>query len=275
MKYKIMLLVFIALFTCANVALAAQLPGFASPFTLNDQTYMPRALIKDMVFVGTGCFEMGDVFSVGDKNERPVHQVCLDGFYIDKTEVIQRAFQEAMGINPSTNKEGDLPVYNVKFKEASEFCEKNDKRLLTEAEWEYAARSGGKKELWAGAGENSFIGEYVWFKGNADKVMPVANRKPNNLGIYDMSGNVWEWVLDVYNKKYYGKSPKNNPKGPGGSGGHVLRGGSYKDSKSDVRTTKRKQQMDKDALKFLNGLSSRSAKQKSSAAVGFRCAKSI
>lgn len=101
-------------------------------------------------------------------------------------------------------------------------------RLPTEAEWEYAARSGGKNEKYAGTSNESELGDYAWYSINSgSKTHPVGQKKPNGLGIYDMSGNVWEWVNDWYDSDYYKNSPKNNPTGPSSGQYRVLRGGSW------------------------------------------------
>jgi len=102
-------------------------------------------------------------------------------------------------------------------------------RLPTEAEWEYAARSGGKSEKYAGTSNESELGDYAWYdKNSGSKTHPVGQKKPNGIGIYDMSGNVWEWVNDWYDSDYYKNSPKSNPTGPSsGKEYKVLRGGSW------------------------------------------------
>lgn len=185
----------------------------------------------------------------GDKgsNEKPVHEVCVDDFYIGKYEVTQGQWKAIMGKNPSLFEDrGDnCPVETVSWNDIQEFINKlNEKtspsiplnkgelremyRLPTEAEWEYAARSEGKNEKWAGTSNESELGDYAWYnKNSGSKTHPVGQKKPNGLGIYDMSGNVWELVNDWYDSEYYKSSPKNNPQGPNSGKGRVLRGGSW------------------------------------------------
>jgi formylglycine-generating enzyme required for sulfatase activity len=194
--------------------------------------------VEGMVFVKGGCYLMGDVFGDGYKDERPVHKVCVDDFYMDKTEVTQMAYREATGENPAYYRGDERPVEKVRLRDAYEYCRKAGKRLPTEAEWEYAARSGGGKERYAGTDDN--IDDYAWHKSNSGgKTHPVGKKNPNGLGLYDMSGNVSEWTADRYGRDYYGKSPRKNPKGPAGGSTVVIRGGS-KDSRPRVlRTTYR------------------------------------
>ncbi|RJR15915.1 MAG: formylglycine-generating enzyme family protein [Nitrospiraceae bacterium] len=199
----------------------------------------------EFVFVKGGCFQMGDTFGDGDADAKPVHEVCVDDFYLGKYEVTQRQWREVMGNNPSYFKNcgDDCPVEQVSWNDVQEFINKlNEKitphsppldkggrkggyRLPTEAEWEYAVRSCGKKEEYSGSDS---IDSVAWYDSNSGrKTHPVGQRSPNGLGIYDMSGNVWEWVQDWYGEKYYGESPKYNPNGPNSGTARVLRGGSW------------------------------------------------
>lgn len=182
---------------------------------------------EGMVYVPMGCFFMVDT------NLKPphVHEVCLSDFFMDKTEVTQDAYQKAVGSNPSSFKGcPNCPVEQVSWDEAKNYCAKLGKRLPTEAEWEYAARSGGTKENYAGASDESRLGEYAWFSGNSGgKTHPVGEKLPNGLGLYDMSGNVWEWVNDWHDGSYYQISRTNNPQGPASGQYKVLRGGSWGD----------------------------------------------
>jgi len=204
--------------------------------------------IEGMVFVKGGCFQMGDMFGDGYSGERPVHEVCVNDFYIGESEVTQKKWEAVMGDNPSVSNTGDdYPVDAVEWEDAQKFIEKLNKktgkkyRLPTEAEWEYAARSKGKKEKFAGTNSEPELGEYAWYDDNSEGVThPVKQKKPNALGLYDMSGNVWEWVYDFYDGDYYKASPKDNPRGPARiTSYHILRGGSWYSEARNVRTTDR------------------------------------
>lgn len=202
----------------------------------------------EFVRVSAGCFQMGDVFGDGKQEERPVHEVCLDDFYIGKYEVTQKQWMEVMGANPSKFPDcgPQCPVEQVSWDDVSRFLDALNKktgmkfRLPTEAEWEYAARSGGKNEKWQGGNDVSFADEYAWHYRNADKIThPAGQKKPNGLGLHDMNGNVWEWVEDIYDKAAYEKHPKKNPVLNAGQGERVVRGGSWGNLPQDVRNTLR------------------------------------
>lgn len=203
--------------------------------------------IPGMVFVKGGCFDMGDTFGDGESDEKPVHKVCLADFYIGKYEVTQKKWNEVMGSNPSNFKNcADCPVEQVSWNDVQGYIDKLNKqmggkyRLPTEAEWEYAARSGGKKEKWAGTSNESELGEFAWSDQNSgSKTHPVGQKRPNGLGLYDMSGNVWEWVADWYGSGYYGNSTEDNPKGPSSGSRRVFRGGGWGDGARYVRSASR------------------------------------
>lgn len=181
---------------------------------------------------------MGDVEGVGQDNEIPLHEVTLKDFSIAKTETTisqWKVFCRATGREIPTaladGKYDNYPVVNVKWAEAVEYTNWLSKvtgksyRLPTEAEWEYAARGGKltKGTIFAGS---SNIDSVAWYVGNSDKAThPVAQKKPNELGLYDMTGNVWEWCLDLYAD--YTSSPANNPRGAATGDGIVFRGGSW------------------------------------------------
>jgi formylglycine-generating enzyme len=201
----------------------------------------------DMVFVKGGCFQMGDTFGDGRADEKPVHQVCISDFYIGKYVVTQAQWVAVMGSNPSTFTGDRRPVEQVSWDDAQDFIAKLNAqtgrryRLPTEAEWEYAARSGGKHEKWAGTSDANLLGNYAWYNNNSGQgTQAVGQKQPNGLGLYDMSGNVWEWVQDLYGDVYYEESPEDNPHGPMLSTNHrVLRGGCWPMSAGGVRAAAR------------------------------------
>jgi formylglycine-generating enzyme required for sulfatase activity len=190
------------------------------------------------IFIQSGCFQMGNDKPPTDQTigETPSHRVCIDKpFYLGETEVTQKQWQDIMGSNPSKVKSEDRPVNRVSWNDVQDFIQKlNAKeggdffRLPTEAEWEYAARAGSDDDYSFGDNPGS-LAKYAWFGNLGYKGSPhdVAQKEPNELGLYDMYGNVWEWVQDWYDGTYYSNSPANNPSGPETGKYRVYRGGSY------------------------------------------------
>lgn len=206
-----------------------------------------EAEVTDMEFVWVegGCFQMGDSFGDGWENEKPVHQVCVDGFYMGKYQVTQAQWIKIMGDNPSRfPKGGDYPVENVSWHDVQKFIRKLNRktgkafRLPTEAEWEYAASSGGQKKKYAGADD---VNEVAWcgFQESGKMTHPVGSKKCNGFDLYDMSGNVWEWCSDWYDEAYYQNSPRHNPKGPKKGSKRVKRGGGWSNFCQNVRISLR------------------------------------
>ena len=195
-----------------------------------------------LVKVPAGCFSMGSHLGGDDQDEKPVHEVCLDSFYIGKFEITQAQWQTVMGSNPSYFKKcgNKCPVENISWADATRFIKKltamsgRNYRLPTEAEWEYAARSGGKNQRFSGADDKAVtIG---WYEINSNGTThPVGEKLPNNLGIYDMSGNVAEWVQDW--KGDYSAAKATNPSGENYGQFKVIRGGSWLDDPKSLRTT--------------------------------------
>ena len=193
-------------------------------------------LVENMVRVEGGTFIMGATAEQGSDaidNEKPTHQVTLSTFYIGKYEVTQAEWQAVMGTNPSDFKGDNLPVECVSWDDCQEFIRKLNEltgkqfRLPTEAEWEYAARGGNKSGGYKYAGGND-VDNVAWYVDNSGgKTHPVGTKRGNELGLYDMSGNVWEWCQDWFG--YYGSASQTNPQGRGSGDDRVLRGGSWDD----------------------------------------------
>lgn len=223
--------------------------------------------LVDMVLVKSGNFKMGN--DSGSSDERPVHLVCLSSFYIGRYLVTQQLWQQVMGNNPSSYKGENLPVDNISWFDCISFCnklsvlegfeecysingdhvsilpDKHGYRLPTEAEWEYAARGGTNRNTFIYSGSNS-LKEVGWYVENSNlgiksflpqKSHPVGSLKPNELGIYDMSGNVCEWCWDWY--EVYSYKISTNPSGPNNGSSRIYRGGRWSDSATKCRISYR------------------------------------
>ncbi|MEK7306171.1 MAG: formylglycine-generating enzyme family protein [Nitrospirota bacterium] len=262
---------------------------FACMSNINNNKPIWASDIEGMVFVKGGCYDMGDTFGDGDPDEKPVHNVCVDDFYMGKYEVTVvefRKFIQETGYrteaergdgcfyfdgkkaskdksiswrNPGFSQTEKHPVVCVSWNDAIEYTNWKSKkagmnfRLPTEAEWEYAARSGGKnyKYSWGNGSPSGNIADEtakrqfsnfkIW-SGYDDGYVytaPVGSFKANDLGLYDMTGNAWEWLSDWYGEDYYKQSPKNNPKGPPDGKYILLRGGSWGDDPRYLRAANR------------------------------------
>jgi formylglycine-generating enzyme required for sulfatase activity len=215
--------------------------GFKSDSHTDSITGMEFILVKG------GCFPRGDIFNAGNADETPARAICLKAFYLGKYEVTQDQWLKIMGRNPSWFLSGGAyPVERVSWEDVQGFLARLNQlsgktyRLPTEAEWEFAARSKGSSELYAGTSNGAEIGEVAWYAENSNRVThPVGQKRPNLLGFYDLSGNVWEWVADWYQEDYYRQSPKYNPAGPARGDYRVLRGGSVEFAPWYLRTTVR------------------------------------
>lgn len=191
-------------------------------------------LINDMVYVSGGTFTMGATSEQGSEaydNEKPTHSVTLSSYYICKYEVTQALWRAVMGSNPSYFKGDNLPVERVSWNDCQTFINRLNSytgrnfRLPTEAEWEFAARGGNYSRHYKYSGSN-YIGDVAWYGGNSgSSTHPVGTKQPNELGLYDMSGNVWEWCSDWYGS--YSSYSQNDPTGPNSGSSRVLRGGSW------------------------------------------------
>ena len=229
--------------------------GTLVPITVNGVTF-------NMIKVDGGTFTMGATSEMTNPwdDEKPTHQVTLSSYYIGETEVTQALWKAVMRKNPSKFKGDNLPVENVSWEDCQTFIGKlNDLtgksfRLPTEAEWEYAARGENKSRHTQYSG-SSIIDEVAWYwqnsgdkyltgdwdgdkiKENNCRIHPVKTKKPNELGLYDMSGNVWEWCQDRYGN--YSSNAQTNPTGPGSGSRRVSRGGSWGDNGWSCRSSRR------------------------------------
>lgn len=259
------------------------------------------------VVIKGGCFQMGNAFDEGDQDEKPVHEVCVSDFAIGQYDVTKgefRKFTDSTGYrtdaekgngcyvyngsvwvygegtswrDPGFHQEDDHPAVCISWNDAVAFANwlsakaGRRYRLPTEAEWEYAARSGGKRERFAGFSDPAELDRYANFcdancvsdwkdKEQNDGfryTSPVGSFRPNGLGLYDMTGNVWQWVADLYGERYYRESTRkslltdwydgearrekarNNPSGPGNGMYRVLRGGGWNSAAIDSRAAQR------------------------------------
>ena len=202
----------------------------------------------EMVYVKGGTFTMGATAEQGSdafSNEKPTHSVTVSDFYIGKYEITQAQWIAVMGSNPSNFQGDNLPVEKVSWNDIQEFIQKLNAqtgkkfRLPTEAEWEYAARGGSQSKGYKYSGSNN-ISDVAWYEDNSNsKTHPVGQKTPNELGIYDMSGNVYEWCQDWYNSSAYSSSSQTNPTGPSSGSYRVLRGGSWFNGAGNCRVSNR------------------------------------
>ena len=193
-------------------------------------------LLGNMVKVKGGSFQMGGTSEQGSDamdREKPIHTVTLSDYYICKYEVSQQEWEVVMGNNPSHFQGKDLPVEQVSWEDCQAFIQRLntltglDFKLPTEAQWEYAARGGSKGQGNKYSGSNT-LSEVGWYKGNSGgKTCPVGQKQANELGLYDMSGNVWEWCSDRYGD--YNSRSETNPIGPVSGSLRVARGGGWAD----------------------------------------------
>ena len=216
--------------------------------SFNEQTFMGKGVEFKMIKVEGGTFSMGATSGQTnyDNDEKPVHSVTLSDYYMGETEVTQELWVAVMGSNPSEfTGDNQRPVEYVSWDDCQEFIEKLNSltgkqfRLPTEAEWEYAARGGKYSRGYKYSGSNN-ADEVAWHNDNSGrKTHPVKTKKANELGLYDMSGNVFEWCNDWYDDNYYRNSPQTNPTGPSEGESRVLRGGGWCYFDMGVRVSRR------------------------------------
>ncbi len=210
-----------------------------------DQKNFTNSIGMEFMQIPAGEFDMGSPSNEAGRNidEGPVHRVKIaKAFYMGKYEVTQKQWREVMGTNPSNFKGDNLPVGQVSWNDAQEFVKKlnekegaNKYRLPSEAEWEYAARAGTTTRYSFGDDESK-LGDYAWFYGNSgSKTHDVGQKKPNPWGLYDMHGNVWEWVQDIYQNNYNG-APTDGSAWESSGSGRVVRGGSWYDNAQNCRS---------------------------------------
>ena len=212
------------------------------------QKQVLEKLVTNMVKVEGGTFTMGATSEQGSdaySNEEPTHKVSLSDFYIGKYEVTQEEWEAVMGKNPSHFNGSNRPVEQVSWNDCRDFITRLNRltglnfSLPTEAQWEYAARGGNKSKGYKYSGSNT-IGDVAWYTNNSSsKTHDVGTKAPNELGIYDMSGNVWEWCKDWYDSSYYSTSPSANPTGPSSGSFRVFRGGSWNNNARLCRVSNR------------------------------------
>ncbi len=198
-----------------------------------NRTFTVNGVTFTMVAVKGGTFQMGATSEQKKfyKDEQPVHSVTLSDYYIGETEVTQALWTAVMGSNPSYYKGDNLPVESVSWDDCQTFIRKLNQltgatfRLPTEAEWEYAARGGNKSRGYQYSGSNN-LNDVAWYTSNSgSKTHAVKTKQPNELGLYDMSGNVYEWCQDWYGS--YSSRAQTNPTGPSSGSNRVNRGGSW------------------------------------------------
>jgi formylglycine-generating enzyme required for sulfatase activity len=231
MKRRSVFLIFTIAFVFASLG--------SGSLCLGAELTRTNSIGMEFVLISPGTFTMGS--GDGDKrasrNEKPAHQVRISKpFYLGKYEVSQAQWEAVMGNNPSNFKGRSNPVEMVSWDNVQEFINRlnkqeghNSYRLPTEAEWEYAARAG-TTGVYSFGDDAGSLGQYAWWYGNSgDKTHPVGQKQPNAWGLYDMHGNVWEWVQDWYGENYYSSSPSTDPKGPPSGSHRVLRGAGWSD----------------------------------------------
>lgn len=200
------------------------------------QKSMIKNLLNNMVYVAGGSFMMGSDSDKVEKNQKPTHKENVNNFYINKYEVSQSLWKTIMGYNPSNQKGDNLPVESITWDECFEFTRKLSLmtglkfKLPSEVEWEFAAQGGNNSRKYIYSGSNDYD-KISWnYENSGDKTKPIGTKEPNELGIYDMTGNVWEWTSDGYSDSYNDKRS---------SYYYVYRGGNWSSRAQDIPITVR------------------------------------
>jgi formylglycine-generating enzyme required for sulfatase activity len=213
------------------------------------ESMLTNSIGMEFVMIPAGTFMMGSPDSDPDayENEKPAHQVTLrQDFYLGKYPVTQAQWEAVMGMNPSRFKGADRPVESVSWDDVQAFMQKlnaregaDHYRLPTEAQWEYACRAGSNTRYHFGD-DAARLDEYAWYDENSgNQTHPVGQKQPNAWGLYDMHGNVWEWVQDWYGDDYYHHSPAHDPQGPEQGERRMLRGGGWNVNAGVLRSAHR------------------------------------
>uniref|UniRef100_UPI0039A4F2DD formylglycine-generating enzyme family protein n=1 Tax=Ornithobacterium rhinotracheale TaxID=28251 RepID=UPI0039A4F2DD len=218
-------------------------------FSMQKESGFSKLILKineleiEFIPVTGSLFNMGN--KEGDDDEKPLHMVRVKDFYIGKTEVTQELYRTIMKKNPSEFNCDFCPVERVSWLDTQEFIKKLNQitglkfRLPSEAEWEFSAKGGKKSKRFDYSGGNE-INKIAWNASNSSgRSHPVSEKEPNELGISDMTGNVWEWCQDWYEPDYYQFSPKNNPVNTNLGSSRVLRGCSWRNNEDKCRVTYR------------------------------------
>jgi formylglycine-generating enzyme required for sulfatase activity len=222
--------------------IATPAPAFGKAPAAGQPSFVNTIGIR-MVLIPAGEFDMGSPKSESWRySEETLHHVTItQPFYLGATEVTQAQFAAVMRRSPSYYKGADLPVEHVTWFDAVEFCkrlnfmDKRAYRLPTEAEWEYACRAGTDDKFYSGDNDADLF-KAAWVGGvSSSRTHPVAKLAPNNFGLFDMLGNVYEWCGDFYDMNYYARSPKRDPRGPSQGTERVIRGGAYNEYLQNVR----------------------------------------
>ncbi|MGF1751078.1 formylglycine-generating enzyme family protein [Vibrio cionasavignyae] len=230
---------------CCTLSLALVMTGC----TTQPNHPIAKLINDDLVLVEGGSFVMGSDGDTASKAEQPSREVTVDSFYISKFEVTQSLFESVMGSSMSYFSGADIPVNNLSWQQANYFIERLNEltgesyRLPTEAEWEFAARGGNNSKGYTYSGSNN-IDDVAWYASNSNnQAHPVGLKAPNELGLFDMTGNVGEFVIDAFDDTYYRYGPTDNPNNAHDSSIKLahksLRGGSFSYAEHDSENYRR------------------------------------